>query len=231
MRITVSMLCFATCLMFAGTANAQGRGGFGMLGGGGAGGIFRVAANDLVQKEIALSGDGATKAKNIAEDFQATVRDGMSGITGGTSFQDMSQQEREKFMEKMTALRTTATEKYLPKLKDALNADQFNRVQQINYQLMDTTAYSDAEVIKSLDITKEQQDKIKEVNAALNTKMRDLFQGGGGGGREAFAEFQKERKTKVNAVLTKEQLDKFESLKGKEFAQLSELRTMGRPNR
>ncbi len=84
-----------------------------------------------------------------------------------------------------------------------------------------TGALSDAEIVKSLTITKDQQDKIKTLTDEYGTKTQALFTGGGGGGggggREKMQELNKERDSKITEVLTKDQTDKFASLKGKAF--------------
>ncbi len=228
MRISAWFLCLITALAVATTAEAQPGGGRGGRGGGGMfgrGGIFGLVTNEAVQKDLGLSTDEAAKTKTVADDFNTAFREAMGDSGGRRGFQDPEVRAKMRETAKVT------TEKFLPKLKDVLTAAQFTRLQQISWQAMGTEALSEPEVIKALPIATEQQEKIKTVNTEYDTKQQELFAaafgGGGGGDREAMREkiqtLTKERETKVNELLTKDQLDKFASLKGKEF-DLTQLR-------
>jgi len=177
--------------------------------------------NEAVQKDLELSSDTAAKIKTIADEYGAAMREAMMAGGPPANFQEMSEEERNKAFAKMAETGKTVSGKFLPKLKESLTADQYTRLQQINWQNMGTGALADPEVVKSLAITKEETDKIAEVNKEFGEKMREMFAqgpgGGGGGGREKFAEMMKERDTKIVAVLTKSQQEEFDKLKGKEF--------------
>lgn len=223
MRTNVWMLCLMAGLAVGATAQAQGPGGgrgggFGR-GGFGRGGVLAIMGNEAVQKDLGLSADDAAKVKTVADDFGTAMREAMSAGGGPGNFQDMTPEERTKMMEKMAEINKATTAKFLPKLKELLSADQYTRLQQINWQNMGTGALSDAEVVKGLAISKEQQDKVTQLTDEYSGKTRELFQngGGGGGGFEKMQELNKERDAKINEVLTKDQLDKFATLKGKEF--------------
>lgn len=218
MKLNVSMLCLAGCLAITATADAQQGGGRGRggMGGFGRGGIFMIVGNEAVQKDLGLSSSEVAKVKEITDDFNAANREGMSGIQFGPN---MSQEDRDK----MASVGKANAEKFTPKLKAVLTADQFTRLQQINWQNMGTGALADAEVVKALSLTKDQQDKVKTLTDEYGVKTRELFSGGGGGGgfnpenMTKMREINKERDAKITEVLTKDQQDKFASLKGKEF--------------
>jgi Spy/CpxP family protein refolding chaperone len=223
MRINAWVLCLTAGLAFATTVQAQpgggGRGGFGggRGGMGGGGGVMGLAGNEAVQKDLGLTEADVAKVKVVTEEYGTALRDAFQNAPR-PNFQDMTPEERTKAMEEMQKTTKGVTDKFLPKLKTAITPSQFTRLQQISWQAMGTAAYSDAEVVKALTITKEQTDKITALSDEYRTKGRDLFQGGGG--PEAFAKMQdlnKERDAKVNEVLTKAQLDQFAMLKGKEF--------------
>lgn len=242
MKTKVLLCCLASCLALTTIAEAQpGGGGGGRRGGfGGAGGfggpfgranIFSVAGNEEAQKDIGITTDEAAKVKEVVDQFNEANGSGFRSFSEGLNFRDMSQEERDKFGEKVAENTKTNTEKFLPKLKDVLSADQFTRLQQITWQAMGSSAFTESEVIKSLNITSDQQSKIKTIRSDYEAKGREMRAamlpqggGGGGGGREAFAEMQektrtlnKERDGKVEEVLTKDQLDKFATLVGKKF--------------
>ena len=227
MKLKMWILCLAASLAFAATAQAQpgggGRGGFGGgRGGFGGGGLLMLAGNEAVQKDLGLTEEGVTKVKGITEEYGTAMRESWGGGQGGgANFQNMTPEERTKAMETRMAAMKTLNEKFTPKLKAAVTPDQYTRLQQISWQAMGAAAYSDAEVVKALTITKEQTDKITSLNEEFGTKTRELFQqgagGGGAGGFEKMQELNKEREAKLNEVLTKAQLETFAKLKGKEF--------------
>lgn len=231
MRMNAWMLCLATCLAIAATVEAQPGGGRrgGGFGGGFRGNVFTVVGNEAAQKELGLSSDDVAKVKEVTDAYNAANREGMSGIQFGPN---MSAEDREK----MASVGRENSEKFMPKLKATMTADQFTRLQQLNWQNQGTGALSDPEMVKALALTKDQQDKIKSISDDSTAKVRELFAnaGGGGGGfganREKMDEINKDRDAKVNAVLTKDQTDKFASLKGKEF-DVEQLRGFGRGGR
>ena len=241
MRMNLWMLCLATSLAVAATAEAQpggvgggGRGGIGGFGGGDVG-VAGIAGNEAVQKELGLSAEATDKVKAVLEEFNTAIREAMTSWRSGFGdFRDMTQEERTRAMAKMVETVRATSDKFLPKLKEVLTADQFTRLQQIHWQSMGIAALSDPEIVKAIPISKDQQDKIKSINTEYAAKRVQYFTGGGGSidrpDALAFAKMQeqnreqdKEREAKITEILTKDQQDKFASLKGKEF-DLSQLR-------
>jgi len=192
--------------------SAQGRrgGGFGM--GGQTSPLFLVAS-EAVQKEIGITDDQKAKLTALREEFLAEM--GKVRTDAGITGRDLTDEQRTKLQEGMKRL----TETFNPKLKEALKPEQLERVQQIAYQAAGPNAFTSAEVVKALDITKEQQEKIATINKDYQEKMAALRQnaGGGGGGFEAITKLRDEQSADVAKVLTKEQSDKWATLKGKAF--------------
>lgn len=212
-----------------GQGGRGGRGGFGMGGfGGGQRDVLSLITNEEVTKELALSDDVAAKLKKVSDDYRADLR---KGIGEGGFNRDASETERAERAKKIQEATKTARETHLPKVKEILSAEQFTRVQQISYQASGVAAFTDPEVIKALELTKEQQDKIATANKAAGDKTRELFtggQGGGAGNREKMQEINKARDAEVAGVLTADQTAKWTALKGKEF-DVAKLRPMGGP--
>jgi len=214
----------ATSVFAQGQGGGRGRGGFG------GGGFFQrdvlsLIANEAVVKELGVSEEVAAKLKKISDDNRADVRKAVGDTRLGQDATDAERAERRKKSEEAAK---TARETYLPKVKETLTAEQYKRVQEIVYQ---ANGLSDPEVVKALEITKEQQDKIAAINKEAGEKTRALFTGGAGGGegaREKMQEINKERTTQVAAVLTADQTAKWNTMKGKEF-DLAKLRPMGGP--
>ena len=228
--VTCALVSTAHAQAPGGTQGGRGRGG---PGGGGFGGrgsstsLISLAANEAVQKELALSDVIKDAIKEIDSSYRDAIQKAMSAGGGLASFREMSEEDRQKAMDKMTEQRNTVLAKFTPELKDALSPEQFKRLNEIRVQALRDQAYSDADVAKALALKKEQQDKIAEITKDFTAKQREMFQpqgGDSGGARPDFTamrtkmeEAGKARDGKLNDVLTKDQQAKLTELKGKEF--------------
>ncbi len=202
------------CLVLTTSLSAQGRSG-GFFGGGGRS-LVGLAANEAVQKEIGTTDDQKAKLTALGDEYRTESQKVRTdaGITGGGGGERPTQEQLAKMTEGMKKVNDSFT----AKLKESLKPEQLERVQQIAYQAAGTAAYYDPEVIKALDITKEQQEKLTTVSKDLGEKMQALFAGGGGGGnREAFTKLRDEQIAEIAKVITAEQTEKFTKLKGKAF--------------
>lgn len=195
-----------------------GRGGFGGRGGRG---LIGLANAEAVQKDAGIEADAKEKIAKLSTSFQEEMR---SESSGGGNFREMSQEERQKAMAKMTETRAKLEAKFLPQLKEILSAEQLKRVKEIHVQEQGASALTNAEFAKELGLSDDQQKKIADLIREYGEKTRGLFGagagGGDGGGREAFAKMQeinKERDEKVVGVLSAEQKEKFTAAKGKAF--------------
>jgi hypothetical protein len=249
-RHTLGLVVLVAAAFYSSSAEAQGFGGGGSGVGragrfGGMGGVFgglgiiNLVALAPVQKEIGLEADAAENVAKLAgemyQEFQAESQKAGIGFAAFGQLQDLSPEEREAKMKEMSekrmAITKGLTEKYLPKVKENLSASQFERVQQISWQLSGTQSLTDPDVSKALEISKEQREKMAGINQEFGAKQRELFGGGpafGGGGappgpevmRERMQKMQdlnKDRDAKVAAVLSKDQQDKYAALLGKPF--------------
>ena len=212
MRLNVWMLCLLGILAIATTAMAQPR----TVRGSGGGptprsNIFIVACNDAVQMELGLSADEIAKVTKVADEYDNANREAVqsSGIKLGVT----TQAEREK----LSSIRKEVTEKFTPNLKAALTADQFSRVQQINYQALRASALLESEVVKALSETAEQQETIRAMIVEYQLNVNEQVRVGGDDVVAKIEEINKERDDKAIEQLTKDQQDKFAALKGKEF--------------
>jgi Spy/CpxP family protein refolding chaperone len=60
---------------------------------------------------------------------------------------------------------------------EILTTEQKQRIKQISLQLQGSQAFANADVVKDLSLTEEQQAKIKTINDGIGKQMGDLFQG------------------------------------------------------
>jgi hypothetical protein len=219
---------FATAIVaivvVAGVSSGQqkGRGrGFGFGGFGGPMPLVTLAANEAVQKDLGLSGDKAGKLTSLRDDyFAASQKEYQNAGINFQDFQNLSNEERQKRTEKMAEIGAKLNAEFNPKLKEAVSADQYKRLQQIQLQAglrnQGPSALTAAEIASELKLTDEQKTKLNEVNAEFGRKQRQLLSGGGFD-QEAFAKLREERTSKTMDVLTAEQKEKLNTLKGPAF--------------
>jgi hypothetical protein len=196
------------------------------------GGPIGLATHPAVQKEIGLEPEKAKALRDLAESFGTEMMTASlaAGLPGPGAFQELQQlgeEERAAKMKEIAEKRNEVirklNEKFIPKLKETLNAEQFTRVKQIEWQAIGSMALTHADVAKELGISKEVQEKIGKINQEYAEKQQAEFRALGGGGGDFQAtiakvqELSKERDTKAAEMLTKEQQAKFTKLKGKEF--------------
>lgn len=182
-------------------------------------GIMGLVTNEAVQKELGIGDQEKEKLAAASQKFADEFREQVQSASGGANFQDASPEERQKMLAKFQELNQTLTAKHLPAIKEALKPEQFTRLQQISWQVGGSAAFADPELAKALDISKEQQEKIAALNREYGQKQFGLF-GGGGNPQDAIAkmrELQQERDKKATEVLSKEQQEKYATLKGKPF--------------
>lgn len=225
-RLVLSLVALATVVACAPNAMAQrpggggpGRGGFG----GGFGGFspMILVVMEPVQKELGLKEDQVAKLKTLGEEARQEMQGG-----GGGGGQNLSDEERRKLGEERAAAARKLNEKYKPKVAEILDAKQSERLKQIQLQVMGSRIYQDADVIKALDISKEQQEKLAATNTEYEAKRNELFRaafgsagGGAGGGdaREKGRELSEANDKKLAEILSKDQAAKLETLKGAKF--------------
>lgn len=204
------------------------------------GGIFSVVRNAAVQKELGLSASAATKVRGVIDQFNAAWNKAGGGFqtrhiwatNGRTQLtyqeaalppyglrfeQGQSEEERNQAISGMMETWHATIAEFLPQLKEILTAEQFNRLQQTDWQAQGSNAFSDPEVIQALAITNEQQEQINALTNDFRARRQALFEQGGEGLRDKLNEVASEQNAQSNDVLTKSQRDEFAAMKGNEF--------------
>lgn len=196
-RLLLAAACLAATFLSS-DASAQppgGRGrGMGMMGGGMS--HAALLRQDAVQAELALTADQKSKLAS------ALPERGPGG--GGGNFRDMTDEQRQKWMEERRA-RTAEDDK---KVAELLDAKQLARLKQIRVQALGAGVLMDETVAKELSITDDQISK-------LQSAMQEMRQGGGGGGNPG--EMRAKMTAKAMEILSTEQKAKLETLKGPAF--------------
>jgi hypothetical protein len=143
-----------------------------------------VAMMPAVQKELALDQAAQDKVTGLVHEVRDEGRKLMS--EGGESPAELHKKLEAEFA---------------PKLAAILDKNQQTRVREIAIQAAGVHALQDETVAKSLELTKDEQDKIATI-------VKEHARG---------AEGRHEQLDKAVAVLTKDQQEKFEKMKGKPF--------------
>lgn len=140
----------------------------------------------------------------------------------GRRFQPPSPEDRARFEQQ----RAERAKEEKARLAEILLPEQMKRLNEIFVQVAGVSALDDEDIAKDLGISAAQKTKLEEVRnqnrESMGAAMREMFQGGGGGGnqeanRAKMDEMRKANDAKLLAVLSSDQQKKFEELKGKPF--------------
>ena len=177
-------------------------------------GLLRL---EQVQKEMKLSEEQTAKVKELVEKLGAEMREQYTALR---EIEDRAQRRA-----KMTELRDQFDNKVREQLHDVLEREQMMRLYQIRMQVRPVVdSLANRYVVRRLELTEEQQKKVAEIAKETQAKQSELF----GAMRDASDEqrseaFQKLRQVrsdadeKALAVLTAEQKEAFENMKGEKI--------------
>ena len=178
---------------------------------GGFGGASMLLMNPDVQKELNLTEEQVTKAKDVSKQVREKFKEDF------TKLKDASKEERQEKMQELFKTIGTETEK---SLKDVLKPEQQKRLKQLELQQRGVDALTDAEVEKALNLTAEQKEKIKTLRDDAGKDMREIFKGAQGNFQEAQTKVQSLRKEtleKATATLNETQKKAWKDLTGAPF--------------
>ncbi len=180
-----------------------------------------------VQKELELVDDQKDKIKDAGEKMMSSMREAGEGMTPPPP--DMTQEERQKWMEEMGKKMQPIQEKFNKALESILLPKQAKRLKEIALQMAGVQALNDKQVQEDLKLSTEQVDKIKTINEDAGKKIRELFEGGDF--QSAFPkirEIRQDTEKQLLAVLTDAQKTALEKMKGEKLTiPESELRGPG----
>jgi Spy/CpxP family protein refolding chaperone len=210
-----TLIVLLATLAFAGIVandvHAQ-RGGFR----GGFGNVSHAHLSSLteVQNDLMLTSDQKAKATEIAEALSAER---------SATFQQGGGGDPAARWEKLNQLNADATEK----LNAVLDENQRSRLNELYVQVNGAAALSDPNVAMVLALTDEQSQQVTDLVEQTRQAIRDSLQDGASREelREAWGKLNAERDDKLLALLTDEQKENFEKMKGDKLEiDLSQLR-------
>lgn len=192
-----------------------GRGGFG----GGRGGVGPLGLLRIpeVRQEIDLMPDQEEALQKLNEKMGELMGRGRGergerGDRGGFGgFTDEQRQQMEKTMQEMNA-----------QLEQILLPPQMDRLKEIELQQMGASALQNEDVQSKLNLTAEQKQKLQQIGQEMQSEWREAFaaareSGGFGAIREKMEEMRANAETESMEVLTAEQKQQFEKMKGEPF--------------
>ncbi|MFH1921935.1 MAG: hypothetical protein ABIP48_18875 [Planctomycetota bacterium] len=174
-------------------------------------GLLRL---EQVQKEMKLSEEQTAKVRKVVETLGAQMRDQYTALR--------EIEDRDQRRAKTSEMRDEFDGKVREQLRDVLEREQMMRLYQIRMQVRAVVdSLASRYVAGRLELTEEQKEKLAEINKDLQTRQSELY----GTMRDATDEqrseaFQKLREIRNDAgekalgVLTAEQKESFEKMKG-----------------
>ena len=177
-------------------------------------GLLRL---EQVQKEMKLSEEQTAKVQELVEKLGAEMRQQYTALR--------EIEDRQQRLEKMTELRDQIDDKVREQLRDVMPREQMMRLYQIRMQVRAVVdSLSNRYVARRLELTEEQQKKVAEISKETQAKQYELFASMRNASdeqrSEAFQKFRQLRSDadeKALAVLTAEQKEAFENMKGEKI--------------
>ncbi len=168
------------------------------------GGGLALLKLDVVAKDLALTDEEKESLKKLGDEATSQMKELRD------SLKDASREDRRTKM--------ADAEKEIAKKVDAvLNDKQRARLQEIRLQIRGASALRDKEVADALKLSEDQTKKLTDLADARRSAVRDARSAGGGdraASREKISQITKESSEKMMDVLTTEQKDQFEKMKG-----------------
>jgi Spy/CpxP family protein refolding chaperone len=168
-----------------------------------------------VQKELKLTEAQKKSLQTLPQSLRPPRQGAPRSQPGQSSQPGQGQRER--------GPRPNFEEMMLKAIKDILTPAQEKRLEELTLQWMGPPALLWPDVAKKVGLTTQQQQKIRELEQAHSQKARETFQRGRNNPQERekmlqqWVKLRKELDTKILALLTPAQKQKWQSLQGKPF--------------
>ena len=223
---TIGLVITVTTVLGEDKANQQSGGDFLSSRGGG---LFLVAENEAVRREIGLDRVAAINVQRIAGQYRleafALVDRNTRRLRTQFELKDQSQEDQKKqskeALNKLDVDMKTVNEKYVARLTAALTAEQFERLRQITWQAYSSQALShDPELAKALGVKNEQIEAMAAIFAEHERNSPKFRVASATSQETVSSKLQnliRERDDKMLALLTTEQKETLTKLKGKPF--------------
>ncbi len=189
-----------------------------MIAGFGGRSTITLVSQQQIQTEIKITDAQKNDIKEMAKEYNTKSRDLYKGL-GAIK----NKEERQKVFKEINKKRQALTKETDKKVNKILDDAQKKRIQQILLQQVGIRAITQKRVIKELEITEDQQNKIKGVFESQKEKGQAIFKDMKDGkikqgeiGKK-FKELRDSIDTDANNVLTEAQQKKLKEMKGEKF--------------
>ncbi len=183
----------------------------GMLGGRAAVPMFLLSLPEI-QKELGLSAEQQAKLKELAANYFREIRQQMGGL------RELGEQQRIEKLAQVQKKAHAEGRELCKRFDEVLSSYQKQRFKQILLQVRGVTALGDKDVAEALGLTDGQKRGLKAVGDSAREKLAELERQRGDLKRQQAWEraraIQKESTEKALALLTQDQRDRFEKMKG-----------------
>lgn len=172
---------------------------------------------DAVQTELGLKDEQKASISELATALQQEAFEIFSGL------QDLTQDEQKEQMPEVMQMIADKGKEIEEKVDKILAEEQKTRLKELSVQSRGPQALEDDEIAAALKVTDEQKKKLEAIREEGNAAMQEMFTslrasgGDQGAMREKIGVMRKELSDKALALLTPEQREQFDKLKGKEF--------------
>jgi hypothetical protein len=181
--------------------------------------LVNLAANEAVQKDLGVSAEVGSKLTLLGDEYCAAVQKEYqeAGLTPIYIPNRLTAEQRQKHIE----LGRSLNDWFFPKVEALLSADQNKRLQQIQFQSrfhnLSSMALLAPEVAADLKLTDDQKQKLNTLESERRQGLSSVFGVKGEEARERLAKQRAEYTTKAIDVLTAEQKETLNKLRGAEF--------------
>lgn len=186
-------------------------------------GFLRVPA---VQKELNISEEQLKKLEQLVEQMRSQPMakiEAMSPEERKAKREELEKLSPEERRAKMAELMKGRGEGIQNKLREILKPEQLKRLHEISLQARGPMAIGDPKVVEELKITDEQRRQVAEIRDKTMKQIQELMTTPGDWqsmteeGRQKAAELRQKAGEEVMKVLTAEQREAFEKMKGNKF--------------
>jgi Spy/CpxP family protein refolding chaperone len=182
--------------------------------------LSSLAANELVQKHLGITGETANRLNAINDEYRGAAQKEYTALgIDYSAISDLPAAERavemRKASEKSTDVNRRLAAAFLPKLQELLTPEQIQRLKQIQLQASGIDVWTEPDTARELDLSQEQQARLIALrNEYTRRQPTD------GDFQQRFAkirELNAERDAKAVELLTAAQKAKLDELKGAPF--------------
>ncbi len=203
--------------------------------------ILMLAEYPTVHGDLGLDADSTARVQKVIDSCREQMMAEMEMAGFSARRGSATPAEVREMSERRREINKKLNEKFVPQLKETLTASQFARLQQIVWQAAGIQSLAEPEIVMTLELTNEQQEKIAAINQEYATKDFEILRASARAVRRGEApsdgqttptksqELKREYGAKATEVLSSEQKEKYAELKGKPFdlARLRRTRSEG----